>query len=132
MSAQDTLFTMPAPTAGEPTRGEWSDFGITRRAAVRIGEGLHPLENVQPGLKLHADASTDPEDKTTGPRCKTCMFAVAVRWHGKPFRKCAFGRPAGRSLNAAPRASHSEATDLRLWWPACTDYSTDQPTEGTP
>lgn len=122
MTGQPTLFAMPHPLTGEPVRGEWPNWSLTGRAAVRIGLGIHPLECVVPGLKLHADASTDPEDKTTGPRCKGCVFAVAVRWHGKPFRKCAYGRPAGGYLDDAPRASHGEATDLRLWWPACQTY----------
>lgn len=132
MPDQAALFYMPHPLTGEPVRGEWPDFGITARAAVRIGLGMHPLENVATGLRLHEDACSDVEDRTTGPRCKGCVFAVAVRWHGKPFRKCSFGRPPGRSLDDAPRATHSETTDLRLWWPACTDYQPTDPSTTRP
>lgn len=123
MSAQAALFAMPDPLTGQPTRGEFPDYGITQRAAVRIGLGYHPLECVVAGLRLHPDASCDVEDRSTGPRCKGCVFAVRVEYHNRSYRKCAIGIDlTEQDLDEAPRASHSEQTDLRLWWPACRDY----------
>lgn len=123
MSEQAALFAMPEPLTGQPTRGQFPDYGITQRAAIRIGLGYHPLANVAPNLKLHADACSDVTDRESGPRCRGCVFAVPAGWHGKAYRKCAYGSPDPQmTLEGAERASHSEATDLRLWWPACTDY----------
>lgn len=129
MRRQGELFAMPEPEIGEHTRGEWIDKGLTGRAMIRIALGKHPLENVATGLRLHPDASRDVDDRTTGPRCSGCVFALAVEWHNRRYRKCGYGLPAGGYLDDAPRASHSEATDLRMWWPACETYEPN-PTEG--
>jgi hypothetical protein len=120
---QRPLFPMPASTTGVE-RGEWIDKGISGRAKVRIALGKHPLECVQPGLNLHPDASRDPEDRAPGPRCGTCRFAVAVTWHNKRYNKC--GYPNAALDDDAARASHSEQTDLRLWWPACMTYEPNE------
>lgn len=127
---QRPLFPMPDPKIGEHTRGEWLDKGTKGRAMVRIALGIHPLEAIVPGLKLHPDASRDVDDRTTEPRCGSCVYAVSVGWHNRSYRKCAYGSPdPAMTLEGASRAAHSEASDLRLWWPACTTYE-PQPTEG--
>jgi hypothetical protein len=125
---QPRLFDMPDPRIGEHTRGEWIDKGPRGRAIVRISLGWHPLEAVAAGLKLHPDASRDIDDHDSGPRCRDCIFAVPVGWHNRTYRKCAYGSPdPTNTLEGALRVAHSEATDLRMWWPACVDF---QPVQG--
>jgi hypothetical protein len=122
------VLDMPGPLPGEAIRGQWIDKGVTGRAVVRIALGIHPLECVATGLKLHPDAVRDPDDRTTGPRCGGCLYATPAGWHNRRYRKCSIGMPPGGTLDDAPRAAHSEASDLRMWWPACRDY---QPKETT-
>lgn len=112
-----------------PGPAESADARRTRRQAEAIAAGYHPLALVQRGLRLHPDASRDPDDRgDETPRCGDCVFRVLGRWHGRVYGKCAFGLPDGAPLDAAPRASHSAATDVRAWWPACTDYQPEEPT----
>lgn len=44
----------------------------------------------------------------------------------RTYPKCLFGET--NEDNRPPRASHGGATDVRAWWPACTDYSPGAPT----
>lgn len=39
---------------------------------------------------------------------------------------------ATRVVDYGPRATHSEATDCRAWWPACTDYQPKEPDHPDP
>lgn len=113
-SDEGTLFDVPddawviAPAPEKLTRGELAK----RRIALRIINGEHPLGR---GLRLHPDASRDPEDRAgAGPRCGTCRFRVQAGWP-----KCHWPDPAtGHHV----RDTGCEASDIRAWWPACADY----------
>lgn len=98
--------TLPAPpeklTAGEKMR---------RRQAARIVRGYHPLGEP---LRLHPDASRTGKRTGTGPRCGGCRFRELVGG-SRGFPKCIHGE-------GQPRATHSETSDVRAWWPACVDY----------
>lgn len=105
--------TAPYTVTPPPPRPKESpDSSRTRRQREAITWGYHPLALVVPGLRLHADASKDPADWTTGPRCGGCRFRVT----GRRYPKC--GLPTAVIL----RWTGGPATDCRAWWPACTDF----------
>lgn len=85
---------------------------ITRRQLDTMLRGQHPIS----GHRLHPRAA-DPLRANTAPglRCRTCFFALR---QGLYF-KC--GADDGNHIN------HSPVTDLRLWFPACTQYAPDTP-----
>lgn len=80
---------------------------LTARQREAILAGRHPLSNLIPGLRLHADAvmSTDPAETKAGPTCGGCL-------HRRPggFAKC---------VRTELTRSRSAASDCRAWWPAC-------------
>jgi hypothetical protein len=100
------------PEPEELTRGERRK----RLVATRIATGIHPLG--RPVL-LHADANRDPEDRATGPRCGTCVFRVLLSHHDKTYPKCWY--PSTTSY-PHPRDTHSDSSDIRAWWPACSGW----------
>lgn len=79
-----------------------------RLIANRIATGVHPLGNVL----LHVDAARGREGD--GLRCGTCRWRDLTRHHDRVYPKCWFGDGI--------RATHCESSDVRAWWPACTDY----------
>lgn len=120
---------------------------LRRRQASQIANGYHPLALATRGLRLHPDAPRllDREAAAEAgdyPRCGTCAFRVLWGGHARDFPKCEFGvveTPItdemrarwplhyGRALPGAverhyPRVSHGQLTDVRAWWPACTDW----------
>lgn len=131
----DTLFdaepmrTLPVEpeklTAGEKLR---------RRQAARIDSGLHPLS--MNGAIIRLLDGPRPLDKGqashAGPykSCGDCVFRQQASGGNRAFPKCAFGahtvaRTWGGQSHVTteyPRASHSEASDVRAWWPACVDF----------
>lgn len=117
--SDDGLRTVPEAredlTAGERLR---------RRQAARIAAGLHPLAINGSVIRLHPNAPRDAHkgDGGTYPRCGSCQHRQMVGGHAKSFPKCLLGYKAPL-VNSAPRYSQGEATDVRAWWPACTDYA---------
>ncbi|WP_370325272.1 hypothetical protein [Euzebya sp.] len=103
----DVGFADSPPPEHEP---EVSPRGHTRygaRARNRIRRGEHPLT----GGLLHPDAIADPAVREGGPRCGTCIHITTPVGHrGKTWRKCDL------------IGGGSEATDLRRWWPGCSDW----------
>lgn len=75
-------------------------INYTERAAEHIAAGVHPVR----GLKL---AGTDET-------CGTCGLAVQVGHGAREYWKC--GDLDGRFV------TRSEASDIRLKWPACTAW----------
>jgi hypothetical protein len=82
----------------------------TARQAGRIIAGLHPLRHT--GLHPAAPTGGAPKGTTAAPfTCGSCAHRVLVGHHTRAYPKCdLFSR------------SHSEASDCRAWWPACTQY----------
>lgn len=105
------LFGLPA--APEPDPGELGPGARRRRLiATRISRGEHPLGV----LRLHPDAAIG-----SGLRCDTCRFRVKRSHHDKVYWKCEFPVRVG-DHTTHPRATRSENSDIRAWWPACPDH----------
>lgn len=103
----------PVPAAAKPA-------SLKDRQAGKIAAGEHPLSWVGdfPKRVPLAPAGTGT--------CGTCAHKMRPHHHGRAYPKCAAGAfrsPDGNGFREAwPRASHSEATDIRAWWPACTAW----------
>jgi hypothetical protein len=94
----------------QPAEKLSADRRRTLRQQHDLEVGRHPMT----GAALHADAAPIEDRKAPGLRCRSCRF---IEHHGWP--KCV--QPSGRG------ATHSAASDARLWWPACAYY---EPQEG--
>lgn len=121
-----------APAGLAESRPQRRRLSMDRRRTIRQREALavgqHPLAAVGILLRLHPDAArvTGPNQRDEpGLRCGSCRFRQLVHGGAKDYPKCVVS-PAGDGR--APRASHGSGTDVRAWWPACTDY---QPKEST-
>lgn len=95
MKTQLQLFEPPA-RIGDLT-GLSAQQRRTVRQAWRIRDGIHPLMNAS---------------LLGGPfTCGDCVEAIRMDYHNRSYWKC---KLAGDTRGAA--------TDLRLWWPACTEF----------
>lgn len=106
------LFDMDIPEPPSPAAKESQGRRRTRRQADLLRAGQHPLSTIlgRP-LPLHAEAAPAGDRRAPGRRCGNCAFR-RHNHHGYP--KCTHGDGA--------RASCSDATDCRAWWPACVDH----------
>jgi hypothetical protein len=110
-----TLFDLPAGAVHQPVPESLSAGGRRRvRQAAAVAAGVHPLALVMAPISMHPDASRaatalDPPNLPL--RCGTCWWRRDTAW-GYP--KCWHDGDA--------RISHGDATTVRAWWPACTDY----------
>lgn len=99
---------------------------LRARQAARIAAGRHPLSAAYGvPLRLHPEAPRDArkDDGRDYPRCGSCTYREVVGGaHAGRFPKCLFGYD-GRRWVTASRATNSEASDVRAWWPACVDYA---------
>lgn len=111
----DGLFDLPDGHT-EPESPTSAGERRKRLIAARIARGEHPLGNLRILPGLH------------GRTCGDCEHRRGVGHHDKTYPKCCFPMTVG-DKTSYPRVSHSDATDCRAWWPACTDY---QPREVTP
>ena len=99
------LFDMePTVVAAEPVEKLSAGRKRTWKREVGIANGMHPLSNVIPGLRLHVDAPRERD--AAGPRCDDCCHAT----RSGDYNKCDL------------YISGCESSDLRLWWPACTRF----------
>ena len=130
----ETLFPGydPPPTPVEEPLS--ADRRRTKRQAELIAAGIHPLTKkpLHPLASRHRDASSPKADPFT---CGSCWFRQALEYHGRSYPKCVLpgsvrayrkredGTWGWETVEGAPRATHSAASDVRAWWPACTDYS---------
>lgn len=119
----ETLFPGYEPAVRELRPSEQpglsADRKRTLRQAERIADGIHPLTGgpLHELASRHRDASAPKDDPFT---CGSCYFREVLTYHNRNYAKCI----AGASVeNGAPRISHSPATDVRAWWPACREYS---------
>lgn len=123
----ETLFDgYEPPPAPEPEPTLSADQRRTKRQAEDIAAGIHPLtrQRIHPLASRYRDASAPKRDPFT---CGSCYFREVVTWRNRSYAKCIFPNPlAGADAPASQiynRASHSAASDVRAWWPACRDYS---------
>lgn len=106
MSDEGALFDAPPAV---PARSP--DQRRTDRQAEAIRRGQHPLAvALGRSIPLHPDADRDASS-TDNPRlplrCGTCTFRGVSR-----YPKCWH----------SDRVTAGPGTDVRAWWPACTDY----------
>lgn len=125
----DALFDLPegARTARTDTPVEELTEGQRRNRLhlMRISDGVHPLG---PPLRLHPDADRSGARDGPGPRCGTCQYRVLTGGHARSFPKCVWPELEFRGQKSCPRVTFSIASDVRTWWPACTDYQPRQAT----
>lgn len=94
-----------------------ADRRRTLRQARAVAAGVHPLGLLFPSVRMHPDAARDAtadDPKALPFRCGSCCLRQLASHHNRSHPKCTKDWPA--------RASHSAATDVRAWWPACADY----------
>lgn len=106
-----------APAAGGEVREHMSpDRRRTVRQALELSKGRHPLT----GGPLHALAAPADDRAADGHRCGTCHF----RRSAGRYQKCWW--PNTDAIGTPLRITHGAATDVRSWWPACTDYESER------
>ncbi len=133
----ETLFDGYEPEVREPRPSEDMTLSAGRRLTLRqaemVADGIHPLTRGQlhPLASQHRDASAPKDDPFT---CGSCRFRAVERYHNYTYPKCLLPGPVRayvkrgdgwrwETVDGAPRATHSAASDVRAWWPACPDYS---------
>lgn len=112
------LVPEPAPPKLSPEKRR------TIRQAQALARGQHPV-GVALGftLRLHEQAAPVGDRSAPGRRCGNCRYRQLINpGTARPYPKCA--------VNDFARASHSPATDVRAWWPACTDHTYGDPALG--
>lgn len=117
-------YHVPAP---EPAAKLTGDARRTQLQGQRLAAGIHPLQPVAGHrLKVHPDAPATGDRHAPGPRCGTCWFRQTLGYHNRAYAKCLFPESLGAEeveKHGYPRVSHGAASDVRAFWPACTDYS---------
>lgn len=120
----DALFDVDPAAAPEPPAKLTTGERMRRRQAAAIRHGQHPLVvALRISIRLHPDASRDPDDREAlRPRCGTCRFRdLHNAGTAQSFTKCWL--PGARpSPVGYPRITGGPGTDVRAWWPACSDY----------
>jgi hypothetical protein len=120
------LFGGYEPPAPESIEKLSADRRRTQRQAENIAAGIHPLTKgpLHPLASRNRDADSPKRDPFT---CGSCRFRESPEYHNKAWPKCFLPNPAyGADAPFAvlySRVTHSAASDVRAWWPACTDYS---------
>lgn len=99
------------PPADKPWRG--ADARRTLRQKAVIGQGGHPLG-------LHPAAAD-------GRTCGNCRFRKAIgTGSSRSHPKCVIEKGPRSSTGLTncpfPRVSAGPGTDVRKWWPGCTDH----------
>ncbi|WP_433465730.1 hypothetical protein [Spirillospora sp. CA-128828] len=110
----DGLFDLPhVKQPPEATETPSPDQKRTRRQRDMLAAGYHPLTLVMSRpLRLHDDAAPADDSKADGARCGGCRFRELKHYGPRSWPKCTIGG----------RESHGGGTDVRKWWPACTDF----------
>jgi hypothetical protein len=103
------------PQAGGTPREQLSpDRRRTVRQATQLAAGVHPLTHGP----LHKDAAPHDDRQALGARCGSCRFRVPG-----VYPKCHWPNAGDFHIAVAlVRVTHGPATDVRGWWPACSDY----------
>ena len=126
------LFPEPRRAPAEPAPQDWRSRAQRRRdrQAAAIDLGQHPL-SVALGISIPLISATRDGVDLVRPSCGDCAFRRSVSGGHRSFPKCT-AHPVERSRvdedgrtwtwHEYPRVTHGEGTDVRGWWPACTDY----------
>lgn len=118
----DALFEVPADAYTVPPEPEVLSRGERRARLVakRIARGEHPLGRIA----LHADAARARGGD--GLTCGGCRFRELLEHHNRTYPKCLLPVHYGDRVTY-PRNTGCESSDIRAWWPACTDYQPQEP-----
>lgn len=112
------------PAAPELTPGQ----RLRVRQADKMAAGEHPLSRVGDVPKRVLLLTPANEAKW----CGTCAHKLRPHHHGRAYPKCAAGAfrsPDGNGFRDVWLcAAHSESTDVRSWWPACSSYESREET----
>lgn len=119
------------PVPAEPQPKESPTVRRTKRQAALLAARRHPLSSpLGYSLWLHAEAAPADDRTADGRRCGNCRFRQTGTWHNRTYAKCyapGLMDAAAYERSGPPRVSHSEATDVRAWWPACVDHDYGDP-----
>jgi hypothetical protein len=111
-----TLFDVTPVALPPPAEKLSPDRRRTLRQRHAVARGVHPLALVfGPSVRVLDDP---------GRTCGDCRFRQLLAGGARHYSKCVFGDGA--------RASRSAATDVRAWWPACTDHEWGDHTTDSP
>ncbi|HET6868929.1 MAG TPA: hypothetical protein VFH80_23660 [Solirubrobacteraceae bacterium] len=129
-AANDAVDVPLFPDYGPPTPEAEPQLSADRRRTLRqaqyVANGVHPLTRgpLHPLASRHRDADSPKSDPFT---CGSCYFREVLRWHARSYAKCVLPNPLSGADAPADRiysrVTHSAASDVRAWWPACRDYS---------
>jgi len=129
----EMLFEGYDPAEPAPVEKVSADRRRTLRQAAYVAAGIHPLTKgrLHPLASRNRDADSPKSDPYT---CGSCYFRIVDKYHDRSYPKCWLPGPVrayrkGRdgewrweTIEGAPRATHSAASDVRAWWPACEQY----------
>ncbi len=121
----DALRPAPQPLPdGAPSRTR-GQIRIERQGQA-LAAGWHPLALTSAyRLRLHPDAAPADDRTAPGRRCGTCRFRVLTSGHARSYPKCRYPDPdTWPGGDGWPRETDGDGTDVRSWWPACTDHQT--------
>lgn len=134
--AEPTLFdaepyyVAPANSGDDPAERISGDRRRTERQLEALAAGWHPLCAAGYKLRLHADAPADRLDRDApGLRCGTCRFRN-LDGRSRSYPKCWYPGDV-RPRSGYPRITSGPGTDVRGWWPACTDYQAKETPDAT-
>lgn len=117
----DALFDIPDGARVQKPEPETPGAALRGRQLDKLQRGIHPLSKPGwPPIPLHKDAPPAGDRTAPGPRCGSCRFREVITPYNsrRRFPKCMLPDQHGDAW----RASHSVASDVRLWWPGCKDY----------
>lgn len=131
MSEDGALFDM-APVATPIPPGLSPGQRRTARQRQLLQRGVHPLSGSQAysQIRLHPEAAPVDDADAEGRRCGNCRFRELALHHDYRYPKCFWTGSLGPEelhKHGHPRVTHGEATDVRAWWPACTDHEYGDP-----
>jgi hypothetical protein len=120
----ETLFPDLVPVVSTESDLTPEKISADRRRTLRqhadVERGRHPLT----GSRL----IDDPEAQ-----CGNCRFRELLAYHNRAYAKCVW-IPASTDASdlegprfLPTRISHSSASDVRAWWPGCTDHEWGDP-----
>ena len=102
----------PIPTP-EPAEKLSADRRRTMRQHADVERGIHPITQ----RRVHPDSART---------CGTCVFRQLLHGGSRSYPKCTFPT-AEVGTGPLPRVTSSAASDIRAWWPGCSDH---RPKEG--
>lgn len=107
----------------------------THRHRQLLERGIHPLSgpNAYFRIRLHPNAAPPDDPTAAGRRCGNCRFRELQLHHDYRYPKCFWTGSLGPDeldKHGYPRVTHGEGSDVRAWWPACTDHEYGDPQLG--